>query len=358
MSKPKRRSFDVADLLGEEATRPATPGKMGQALAAAVAVRERVEPAPDAPATPPLGANDVLLDIPLECLVEHPMQRHRRIDESDVDDMVRSIEAAGGKLTDRILVRPLVGTPERFEIASGHRRTRAARRLGWESIPAIVRYADAASAKRAHLLANEARRDLSDWERACQYHAALHEEPVTAASQRELAALVGKSESHVSRCLAMMQLPAPARQLLDTLPGFFTSSLAVEAVRLARDNPAAEAAVVEEVQALFEAYGTERYRADPVAFRGAVMARLARGAAGARKAVAGSERTVIRDARNKPALVCQATAREVKLRAPGGMPIAYLAAAIAARLPDVLAQWEREASKSEASSEKSNESTD
>ena len=330
----KRRSFDVAAVLGQTPEAAYSPGRMGRALAAAVAPRSADSRPP--PSEPVLAGGDLLMDIPLDQLVEHPMQRHRPIDESDVDDMVRSIEAAGGRLVERIVVRPLEGTPQRFEIVSGHRRTRAARRMGWATIEAIARFAEHTAAKRAHLLANEARRDLTDWERARHYHAALHEEPVTASHQRELAALVGKSEASVSRCLSMLQLPAPVLALLDREPNLLSSTLAVEAVSLARQGPAAEAA-----EALFENYGTDRYRKDPIALRSAVAAILSRSKSKAPKVRTG--RIIVAGPDGKPDLLLMTNAREIKIRPVRGMPLEYLTAGVREAVLALAEKWRTEA---------------
>lgn len=58
----------------------------------------------------------------------------RVIDQARVSELAKSIESSG--LLQPILVRPVESI---YEVVFGHHRLEACKRLGWESIPAVIR---------------------------------------------------------------------------------------------------------------------------------------------------------------------------------------------------------------------------
>jgi uncharacterized ParB-like nuclease family protein len=63
----------------------------------------------------------------------------RVLDPSDIDMLARSIQAEG--LLQPVVVVPRAGT-DRYAIMAGHLRLEACKRLGWKTVPAIVRPAE------------------------------------------------------------------------------------------------------------------------------------------------------------------------------------------------------------------------
>src|SRR5690349_5713653 len=70
--------------------------------------------------------------IPLEALVASQRNPRRKLE--GIDQLAASLDAHG-------LLQPVVArvVGNRYELVAGHRRVAAARQLGWEAIPALVR---------------------------------------------------------------------------------------------------------------------------------------------------------------------------------------------------------------------------
>ncbi len=86
------------------------------------------------------------------------------VDDESLASLAASIKTAG--VMQSIVVRPKLGSPDRFEIVAGERRWRAARLAGLSTVPAIVReLSDEQSAEWA-LIENLQREDLNPMEKA------------------------------------------------------------------------------------------------------------------------------------------------------------------------------------------------
>ena len=105
-----------------------------------------------------------------------------------------------------VLVRP-IGDGE-YELIAGERRWRAARRVGLQTIPALVRETDDAAALEQALVENLHRDDLNPLEEAAAYQQLIEDFGLT---HDEVAARVGRSRATVTNTLRLMQLP-PAIQ--------------------------------------------------------------------------------------------------------------------------------------------------
>lgn len=295
--------------------------ELGRRMDAAVSIkRSGLVSNVSAPATePPAEASarsdirEVLVDLPLELIDDSPHQRHRTVDEGDIEKLAESIRIAGQ--AEPIKVRPSPDNPGRYETMAGHRRRRALTLLGRATVLAIVEVRDALEAKRAFLITNEARRDLSDWERAQQYREALENEPKLAATQRELARLLARSESSVSKCLGMLRLPEPARLRLAENPRFLSAEVSVAASQLLKAHPDAVEDVVAEIEAMFQSFGTEGYRGDDQAFRAAVAARIERRH---RRPPRRADKAIIAGSDGRPMLTAQVRANGVFIASPAG----------------------------------------
>jgi ParB/RepB/Spo0J family partition protein len=136
------------------------------------------------------------------------------MDEALIEDLANSIRRHG--LLSPILVRPIPGprgSDGRLELVAGERRWRAARALGWDTIPARVVHLDDTKAAIAGLVENVDRENLTAWEEA-QAVAELRgklSEAGQRASGAELARFCGWSEAKVSERLSIADgLPADA----------------------------------------------------------------------------------------------------------------------------------------------------
>ncbi len=76
-------------------------------------------------------------NIPINKL--HPFKDHpyKVLDNDEMNSLIESIQEHG--IMSPIIVRPLDGTTDQYEIISGHRRFRAAQKAGLSDVPAFIR---------------------------------------------------------------------------------------------------------------------------------------------------------------------------------------------------------------------------
>jgi ParB family transcriptional regulator, chromosome partitioning protein len=138
--------------------------------------------------------------LPLDSIRPNPYQPRREFDEAELAELQASLKVSG--LLQPITVRPAaVG----YELISGERRFRAATRLGWKDIPAIVRDVDDRTLLTLALVENLQRADLNAVEEARGYRRLSDEFGFTHA---QIAEAIGKDRTSVTSLLRILQLPA------------------------------------------------------------------------------------------------------------------------------------------------------
>ena len=158
-------------------------------------------------AVPPPGGTDAapppgLRQIPLDLLDPNPFQPRVAFPQEGLEELAESIRVRG--ILQPILARMHPTHPERFYIVAGERRWRAAGLAGLHEVPAIVREMSDTEAATAALIENLQREDLNPMEEAEGYSRLLDELRVT---QEKLAEAVGKSRSHITNALRLLNLP-------------------------------------------------------------------------------------------------------------------------------------------------------
>lgn len=161
----------------------------------------------------PADEANVVRKIALQDIVDSPYQPRKRYDETRIQLLGETLKARGQD--EAIVVRRLPSG--KYELISGHRRTRAARLIGWSDIDARVRSLSDREAELATLTSNESNEELSTYERAKAYQEAL--DRGFASDQKGIASLFGCSQGRVSQCLSLLQFPAPILDLLEKYPG-------------------------------------------------------------------------------------------------------------------------------------------
>ncbi len=139
-------------------------------------------------------------EVAVERIRPNPYQPRQEFEEAALDELAASIEQVG--IIQPITVRAL-GDGE-FEIISGERRLRAARRAGMEHLPAFIREADSAEMLEMALVENVQREELNPIEIALGYQRLVEECDLT---QEEVAERVSKSRATVSNFLRLLRLP-------------------------------------------------------------------------------------------------------------------------------------------------------
>jgi len=171
-------------------SRPVRAGKTGAQPAAALPSETMSAPPKKPPANP---AAPTIRQVPLADLHEHP-QNPRSIRPQRLDDLKRALAEDPAMLE----VRPLIALPDGTVIA-GNQRLRAARELGWSSIPTAVVELDDETARLWMLRDNN---PYGEWDEAAVA------ELLSGIPSAEVA-LAGFGASEVDRLLAGIALERP-----------------------------------------------------------------------------------------------------------------------------------------------------
>ncbi|MQT12872.1 ParB/RepB/Spo0J family partition protein [Segnochrobactrum spirostomi] len=147
--------------------------------------------------------------VPIAFLRPNPRNPRRTFAEADLEDLANSIRERG--VFQPILVRPVAGETEAYEIIAGERRWRASQRAGLHEVPILVREVDDREALEIAIIENVQRADLNALEEGGGYQQLMNE---FAYSQSELAQVIGKSRSHVANTMRLLKLPERVKEHL------------------------------------------------------------------------------------------------------------------------------------------------
>lgn len=139
----------------------------------------------------------------------NPFQPRRDFRPDALAALEASLKANG--LLQPVTVRPLPGTVDRFELVAGERRLRAATRLGWTEIPALVRSVDDRTMLTLALVENLQRSDLNPIDEASGVRRLIEDFGL---SHQQVADALGKDRSTISNLLRVLALPDGVRRLL------------------------------------------------------------------------------------------------------------------------------------------------
>ncbi|RIX32540.1 ParB/RepB/Spo0J family partition protein [Sphingomonas edaphi] len=158
------------------------------------------------PAKPETASGAGVREIEVGRIRPNPLQPRKNFDEAAIDELAASIRERG--LLQPILIRAVDGG---FEIIAGERRWRAAQKAQLHQIPAIVREFDESVTAEIALIENIQRQDLNAIEEAEGYKQLIGR---YGHSQDAVGKLVGKSRSHVTNLLRLLDLPDGVKQML------------------------------------------------------------------------------------------------------------------------------------------------
>lgn len=175
---------------------------LGRGLAALLG--EAASPAPAVGAAAP-GVQRLAVDL----LEPSPFQPRQEMDEAALKELADSIAQRG--VLQPLLVRPKPGAAGQYQIIAGERRWRACQRAQLHEIPVLIRELSDADAMAAGLVENLQRENLNSVEEAEGYKRLVEEFKL---SHDKLAEAVGKSRSHITNTLRLLQLPSSVQNLL------------------------------------------------------------------------------------------------------------------------------------------------
>ncbi len=141
-------------------------------------------------------------------IVSGKFQPRHHFSEEYLRELAESIKRNG--IMQPIVVRPIKNS--QYEIIAGERRWRAAKLAGLLEVPVIIRDVADQQALELALIENIQRQDLTPLEEASGFQRLIDEFGHT---QEALAAVVGKSRSHVANLLRLLSLPESIKNLLN-----------------------------------------------------------------------------------------------------------------------------------------------
>ncbi len=144
---------------------------------------------------------DAISEVAIKDIETNPWQPRSKFDEEALEELAESIKTIG--IIQPITVRVLENG--KYQLITGERRFRAAKKIGLKKIPAYVRVADDQNMLEMALVENIQREDLDSIEVAISYQRLIEECNLT---QENLSDRVGKKRSTISNYLRLLKLPA------------------------------------------------------------------------------------------------------------------------------------------------------
>lgn len=141
---------------------------------------------------------DKILRVPPDKIQVNPMQPRKSFTGSHMGELEESIKEYG-------IIQPLIASlkDDKYELIAGERRLRAAKNLGLDRVPVIVRDASEQEKLEVSLIENLQRENLNPIETALAYRKLIDEFNL---SQEEVAKRVGKSRPSVTNSLRLLNL--------------------------------------------------------------------------------------------------------------------------------------------------------
>jgi ParB family transcriptional regulator, chromosome partitioning protein len=149
-----------------------------------------------------------LQDLNIQQLQPGKYQPRRDMSEIALEELANSIHAQG-------IIQPIVVREtghQKYEIIAGERRWRAAKKVGLESVPCLIKNVEDGAAIAIALIENIQRENLNAMEEAIAYKRLLEEFELT---HNEVATAVGKSRTTISNLLRLNNLNANVKILLE-----------------------------------------------------------------------------------------------------------------------------------------------
>lgn len=176
------------------------PRRLGRGLEALMGSAATAPPPTPAPAATAPAPESPLRDIAIGAISPNPFQPRRDFKPTELADLEASIKASG--LLQPVTVRP--AGAGKFELVSGERRLRAVTRLGWATVPAVVKTFDDRDMLVLALVENLQRADLNPLDEALGFQRLIQEFGHT---QQQVAVAVGKDRSTIANLLRVLTLP-------------------------------------------------------------------------------------------------------------------------------------------------------
>jgi ParB family chromosome partitioning protein len=146
------------------------------------------------------------LDIKIDRVKPNPLQPRTKWNPESLEELAQSIQETG-------ILQPIVVVPdgENYTIIVGERRWRAAKKIGLQTIPVLVRNLTEAQQHEAMLIENLQREDLNPIEIANAYKKMIEDFRYT---QEDVAKKVGKDRASIANTLRLLKLPGEIQDMI------------------------------------------------------------------------------------------------------------------------------------------------
>ena len=142
-------------------------------------------------------------------IVRNKYQPRKNFDQENLNELTNSIKERG--IIQPIIVRKSADQKSKYEIIAGERRWLAAQNAGLHEVPVVITEADDLKSLEFAIVENVQRVDLNVIEEAQGYQRLIDD---FAYDQNKVALFIGKSRSHVSNCLRLLNLPKEVVDLI------------------------------------------------------------------------------------------------------------------------------------------------
>lgn len=184
------------------------PRRLGRGLEALISTARQQREAPPAEGQSTPAAGSELQHVRIADISPNHFQPRRTFTNAELAELEASLRTNG-------LLQPITVRPKgqgKWELVAGERRLRAASRLGWTEIPAVVRDFDDRAMLTLALVENLQRSDLNALEEAEGYQRLIDEFGLT---QQQVADAVGKDRTTITNLLRVLSLPPSIRTMVE-----------------------------------------------------------------------------------------------------------------------------------------------
>ena len=151
--------------------------------------------------------NNNIQKINISQIIPNPSQPRKKFRDKDLKELSSSIKNQG--LIQPIVVKPI--SNNQYQIIAGERRWRASQLIGVHEIECVIKDVDSTNVLEAALIENIQREDLNVIEEADAYKRLIDLKKI---NNENLAKLIGKSSSHVSNILRLLELDEKIQQMV------------------------------------------------------------------------------------------------------------------------------------------------
>lgn len=152
------------------------------------------------------ATEEEIKEIPVAEIRPNPYQPRKTFNEEALNELAQSIKNYG-VFTPIIVKKSIKG----YDLIAGERRLRASKLAGMETIPAIIKDFSDDEMREISLLENIQRENLTAIELAWAYKGIIDNLDIR---QEDLAQKIGKSRSHITNTLGLLNLPEDVQKMI------------------------------------------------------------------------------------------------------------------------------------------------